>query len=145
MILDQPDVRAGSHTQGSRRKQAPGEECRFSCVGAPDPGFTGADLANMLNEAAILAARRNKRRIGMMNWKKRSTELLPVPERRSRVISERKGLVAYHEARPCGVRVSTAPCRSSAQGINHSPRPGRWLYPQPAERRPVLSNPVGAV
>jgi cell division protease FtsH len=71
----------------------------LSVLARRTPGFTGADLANMLNEAAILAARRNKRRIGMSELEEAIERVIAGPERRSRVISEReKRLVAYHEA-----------------------------------------------
>lgn len=63
------------------------------------PGFTGADLANLLNEAAILAARRNLTEISMDEVNDAIDRVLAGPEKKSRVMSEkRKTLVAYHEA-----------------------------------------------
>ena len=63
------------------------------------PGFTGADLANLLNEAAILAARRNLTEISMDEVNDAIDRVLAGPEKKNRVMSEkRKSLVAYHEA-----------------------------------------------
>ncbi|SMC00067.1 membrane protease FtsH catalytic subunit [Thermanaeromonas toyohensis ToBE] len=63
------------------------------------PGFTGADLANLVNEAALLAARRGKKKIGMQEMEEAIERVIAGPEKKSRVISEyEKRLVAYHEA-----------------------------------------------
>jgi len=63
------------------------------------PGFTGADLANLVNEAAILAARRGKKKIGMPEFDEAVDRVIAGPERKSRVISKReREIIAYHEA-----------------------------------------------
>ncbi len=63
------------------------------------PGFSGADLANLVNEAAILAARRNKKATGMQELREAIEKVLLGPERRSHVLSkEEKKIIAYHEA-----------------------------------------------
>lgn len=63
------------------------------------PGFSGADLANLVNEAALLAARRNKRVVGMSEFEDAKDKVMMGPERRSMVMSEKeKELTAYHEA-----------------------------------------------
>jgi len=63
------------------------------------PGFSGADLANIVNEAAILAARRNKKTIGQDEFQEALEKVALGPERRSRLITEKeKMIVAYHEA-----------------------------------------------
>ena len=63
------------------------------------PGFTGADIENMLNEAAILAARRDLKEIGMGEMEEAITRVLAGPEKKSRIVTEKdKKLVAYHEA-----------------------------------------------
>jgi cell division protease FtsH len=62
------------------------------------PGFSGADLANLINEGAILAARRNKKTIGMSELEEAIDRVIAGPERKSRVMSDReKQLTAYHE------------------------------------------------
>jgi cell division protease FtsH len=63
------------------------------------PGFTGADLANMLNEAALLTARRSKKKIGMKELEDSIERVIAGPEKKSRVMSDsEKKLLAYHEA-----------------------------------------------
>jgi cell division protease FtsH len=63
------------------------------------PGFTGADLANMINEAALLSARRNKKKIGMKELEDSIERVIAGPEKKSRIMSEEeKKLIAYHEA-----------------------------------------------
>lgn len=63
------------------------------------PGFTGADLENMMNEAAILAARKGQKQIGMDELEEAITRVIAGPEKKSRVLTEKdRRLVAYHEA-----------------------------------------------
>ena len=63
------------------------------------PGFTGADIENMMNEAAILAARKDSKEIGMAEIEEAITRVLAGPEKKSRIITDKdKRLVAYHEA-----------------------------------------------
>ncbi len=63
------------------------------------PGFSGADLANLINEGAILAARRNKKTIGMLELEEAIDRVIAGPERKSRVMSEKeKEITAYHES-----------------------------------------------
>ena len=63
------------------------------------PGFSGADLANLVNEAAILSARRNKKLIGMEELAESIEKVILGPERKSRAINEKeKNIIAYHEA-----------------------------------------------
>jgi cell division protease FtsH len=63
------------------------------------PGFSGADLANLVNEAAILAARRNKKTISLSEFEEAIDRVIAGPERKSRIISEKEKMItAYHEA-----------------------------------------------
>jgi cell division protease FtsH len=75
-----------------------GDDVDVEVLARRTPGFTGADLANLVNEAALLAARRNKREINMEEMEDAVERVIAGPEKKSRVISdyERK-LVAYHE------------------------------------------------
>ena len=67
-------------------------------VARQSPGFSGADLANLVNEAAILSARRNKKVIGMSEFTEALERIVAGPERKSRVISDaEKRIIAYHE------------------------------------------------
>ncbi|MDR3288483.1 MAG: ATP-dependent zinc metalloprotease FtsH [Peptococcaceae bacterium] len=68
-------------------------------LGRRTPGFTGADLANLVNEAALLSARRNEKEIGMRSMEDSIERVIAGPEKKSRVISPyEKKLVSYHEA-----------------------------------------------
>ena len=68
-------------------------------LGKQTPGFSGADLANLVNEAALLTARRNKKLIGMSEFEEAIDRVIAGPERRSRIISQKeREMTAYHEA-----------------------------------------------
>jgi cell division protease FtsH len=101
VTMDRPDVRGRMeilkvHVRG--KPVAP--DVDLENVARQTPGFVGADLENVVNEAAILAARRGKRSIGMSELQEAVERIgLGGPERRSRLISEReKRITAYHEA-----------------------------------------------
>ena len=71
----------------------------MSVLARRTPGFTGADLENLMNEAALLSARRNKKSIDMPELEEAITRVIAGPEKKSRVMTEReRRLVAYHEA-----------------------------------------------
>ncbi len=83
------------HAQG----KALAEDIDLKIIAKRTPGFTGADLANLLNEAALLAARRNKLKIDMDDLEDAVERVIAGPEKKSHSISERdKKLVSYHEA-----------------------------------------------
>ncbi|GAB4475127.1 MAG: ATP-dependent zinc metalloprotease FtsH [Anaerolineales bacterium] len=100
VILDRPDMRGREailkvHTRG--KPLAP--EVDLAVIARSTPGFVGADLENLVNEAAILAARRNKKMIGQAELEEAIERVIAGPERKSRLISaEEKRIVAYHEA-----------------------------------------------
>ena len=74
-------------------------EADLSVIARRTPGFSGADLANLINEAALLAARRNKKSVEMPELEEAIDRVMAGPERRTRVISEEeKKIVAYHES-----------------------------------------------
>jgi len=75
------------------------KEVDIMTIARRTPGFSGADLANLVNEAALLAARHNKSAIGMQEFEAASERVIAGPERKSRVISEyEKRIVSYHES-----------------------------------------------
>ncbi len=81
------------------RKVAVGEEVRVDWIARGTPGFSGAELANLVNEAALFAARSNKEIVGMEEFEKAKDKILMGAERRSMAMSdEQKRLTAYHEA-----------------------------------------------
>ena len=100
VVIDRPDRRGREaileiHVRGKPLAQ----DVDLSVLARTTPGFTGADIENMANEAAILAARRNKRAINMDEFQEAVERVIAGPERRSRLISdEEKQIIAYHEA-----------------------------------------------
>ncbi len=100
VILDRPDMRGREailkvHTRGKPLAS----DVDTSTLAKATPGFVGADLENLVNEAAILAARKNKKSISMRDCEEAIERVLLGPERKSRLITpEEKRLIAYHEA-----------------------------------------------
>jgi len=71
----------------------------FKTIAKQTPGFTGADLANLFNEASLLSARHNKKKISMFEIEQAIERVIAGPEKKTRVISEKeKNIIAYHEA-----------------------------------------------
>lgn len=99
------------------------------------PGFTGADLENLLNEAALLAARKNKKRIDMDDIKEATFKVVVGPEKKSRVMSEKeKKLTAYHEAgHAIAVRVASTTDKVDRVSIIPSGRAGGYTAHKPDE------------
>jgi cell division protease FtsH len=99
VILDRPDMKGRVailkvHTKGKPLDKVVDVEG----IARQSPGFSGADLANLVNEAAILSARRNKKVIGMSEFQEALERIVAGPERKSRVISDaEKAIIAYHE------------------------------------------------
>ncbi len=101
VVLDRPDVRGRRAILDIHVRGKPlAEDVDLDVLARATPGFVGADLENMVNEAAILAARRGKRRISMREFEEAIERVaLGGPERRTRVIGEeQRKLTAYHEA-----------------------------------------------
>ncbi|MFA5084105.1 MAG: ATP-dependent zinc metalloprotease FtsH [Candidatus Paceibacterota bacterium] len=100
VILDMPDINDREailriHCRG----KSLGKDIELKQVAIRTPGFSGADLANLVNEAAILAARQNKKIINQEDLFNSIEKVILGPERRARVISQKeKELIAYHEA-----------------------------------------------
>ncbi len=100
VVLDRPDVRGREAILKVHIKGKPiAPAVNMSVLARSTPGFVGADLENLVNEAAILAARRNKKVIEQSELEEAIERVIAGPERRSRLISEEeKRIVAYHEA-----------------------------------------------
>lgn len=100
IVVDKPDVKGRGeilkvHTRGKPLAKG----ISLEVLARRTPGFTGADLSNLVNEAALLAARRNKKRIEMGELEEAVERVVAGPERKSKVISDKeKKLTAYHEA-----------------------------------------------
>jgi cell division protease FtsH len=100
VVVDRPDYAGRSEIlKVHARGKTLGKDVDLDKIARRTPGFTGADLSNLLNEAAILAARRNLTEISMDEVNDAIDRVLAGPEKKDRVMSEkRKVLVAYHEA-----------------------------------------------
>ena len=97
--IDAPDLNGRRAILSLYAAQKPlAEDIDLDVVARQTPGFTGADLANLLNEAAILAARRKQASIGSEDLEEASLRVMAGPEKRSRMITpEEKAIIAYHE------------------------------------------------
>jgi cell division protease FtsH len=100
VVIDAPDVKGRVailevHTKGKPLDK----DVALDNLAKRTPGFSGADLANLVNEAAIMAARQNKKRVGMPEFEEAIDRVMMGPERKSRVRSVRENeMVAYHES-----------------------------------------------
>ena len=100
IVVDKPDVRGRLailkvHTKGKPMAK----DVDLDIIARRTPGFTGADLSNLVNEAALLAARRDKHKVGMTEMEEAIERVIAGPERKSHVMSEEeKRLTAYHES-----------------------------------------------
>jgi cell division protease FtsH len=99
VVLDRPDIRGRTEILNVHIKGKPLDKTvDIEAIARRSPGFSGADLANLVNEAAILAARRNKKAVGADEFNEAIDRVIAGPERRSRIITEEeKGIIAYHE------------------------------------------------
>jgi cell division protease FtsH len=100
VVLDRPDMRGREAILQVHVKGKPlANDTDLKVLARSTPGFVGADLENLVNEAAILAARRNKKAIDQSDLEESIERVIAGPERKSRLISaEEKRIIAYHEA-----------------------------------------------
>lgn len=100
VVVDAPDVNGRKEILKVHMRGKPiEEEVNLEVLARRTPGFTGADLANLTNEAALLAARKNQKKITMADLESSIERVIAGPEKKSKVISEKeKWLVCYHES-----------------------------------------------
>ena len=100
IVMDLPDIKARQAILEVHSKRKPlAKDVVMRVIAERTPGFSGADLSNLLNEGAILAARKDKKEIEMADLVEAIEKVMMGPERRSRVINEKeKKITAYHEA-----------------------------------------------
>ena len=100
VVLDRPDVRGREAILKVHVKGKPlSPDIDLAVLAKSTPGFVGADLENLVNEGAILAARRNKKVVGQLEFEEAIERVIAGPERKSRLITpDEKKIVAYHEA-----------------------------------------------
>ncbi|HVV68706.1 MAG TPA: ATP-dependent zinc metalloprotease FtsH [Gammaproteobacteria bacterium] len=100
VVVPLPDIRGREQILTVHMRKVPlANDVKPAAIARGTPGFSGADLANLVNEAALFAARSNRRLVGMEEFEKAKDKLMMGAERRSMVMSEeQKKLTAYHEA-----------------------------------------------
>ena len=99
IVVDRPDIKGRTEILKVHVKGKPmGPDVNLDVIAQRTPGFTGADLSNLVNEAALLTARKDKKVINMPEMEEAAERVIMGPERKSRVISDKeKRLTAYHE------------------------------------------------
>ena len=138
IVIDLPDIKGRKAILQVHAKEKPlAKEVDLVTIAKGTPGFSGADLANLINEAAILAARRNRKDITLKELEDAADRTMAGPERKSRVISTKeKEITAYHE----GGHALTAKMLPNADPVHKVsivPRRmiGGWTRLLPAEDR----------
>ena len=141
VVVGLPDVRGREQILKVHMRKVPlGDDVDAAVIARGTPGFSGADLANLVNEAALFAARGNKRLVGMSEFEKAKDKIMMGAERKSMVMSEsEKEMTAYHEAGHAIVgrlvpehdpvyKVSIIP-RGRALGVTmYLPEQDRWSH-----------------
>lgn len=99
IVVDRPDIKGRTEILKVHVKGKPiGQDVNLDVIAQRTPGFTGADLSNLVNEAALMTARKDKKAINMPEMEEAAERVIMGPERKSRVISDKeKRLTAYHE------------------------------------------------
>ncbi|KUK47367.1 MAG: ATP-dependent zinc metalloprotease FtsH [Actinobacteria bacterium 66_15] len=100
IMVDRPDLKGRHEILKIHSRGKPlGDDIDLEVLARRTPGFTGADLANLVNEAALLAARHGKKAIDMVELEDAIERVIAGPERKSRIISDKeKRVIAYHES-----------------------------------------------
>jgi cell division protease FtsH len=100
IVIDEPDINGRRAILKIHAKNKPlAEGMDLNIIARETPGFSGADLANIVNEAAIIAARRNRKDISLIEFEDAVDRVLAGPEKKSRVITQKeKDRIAYHES-----------------------------------------------
>ena len=142
IVVSNPDVKARQQIlEVHARKKRLADDVDLSIIARNTAGFAGADLENILNEAALLAARRNKPEIGMDEVEDAMVKVTMGPEKKSKVISDKeKKLVAFHEAGHAVVS-SFLPTQDVVHQISIIPRgmAGGYTMYRPSEDKSFMS------
>ncbi|TLN13754.1 ATP-dependent zinc metalloprotease FtsH, partial [bacterium] len=141
VTLDRPDVRGREAILNVHVKGKPlAPEINLEVIARSTPGFVGADLENLVNEAAILAARRNKKVITQSEFEEAIERVIAGPERKSRLINkDEKRIIAYHEAGHAVV-MNVVPESDPVQKVSIIPRgmAGGYTLSLPTEDRMLM-------
>jgi len=136
VVVNYPDIKGREEILKVHSRNKPlGPDVDLKDIAKTTPGFTGADLENLLNEAALLAARKNKKVITMEEIKEANYKVIMGPEKKSRVISDKeKKLTAYHEAgHAIAVRLVSSTMKVDRVTIIPSGRAGGFTSYKPEE------------
>lgn len=142
VVVSYPDIKGREAILRVHSKNKPlGPDVDLKDIAKTTPGFTGADLENLLNEAALLAARKNLKSITMVEIKEANYKVMMGPEKKSRVISDKeKKLTAYHEAgHAIAVRVVSTTVKVDRVTIIPSGRAGGFTSFKPDEDRQYMT------
>ena len=147
IVVDRPDRKGRKkilevHTRGKPLAA----DLELDVLAGQTPGFTGADLANLINESALLTARKGHREITMVELEEGIMRVIAGPEKKSRVMGEKERLItAYHELGHAIVGHLLPELRPRPQGLDHQPRPGARLHDLAADRGQVPDHPRRAL
>jgi len=136
VVVGLPDIKGREEILKVHSRGKPlGSDVDLKDLAKSTPGFTGADLENLLNESALLAARKGKKEITMVEIKEATFKVVIGPEKKSRVMSEKeKKLTAYHEAgHAIAVRVASTTNKVDRVSIIPSGRAGGYTAHKPDE------------
>ena len=137
IVVDRPDVKGREGILKVHTRKIPlSDDVELAVLARGTAGFSGADLANLVNEAALNAARYNKKVVRMHDFEFAKDKVLMGAERRSMIISdEEKRVTAFHEAGHALVAVLLPHAGSGPQGHDHPARHGARPHPAAAGRR----------
>ena len=143
VVVPLPDIRGREQILKVHMRKVPlAPDVEADMLARGTPGFSGADLANLVNEAALFAARRNKRLVDMDDFERAKDKIIMGAERRSMVMpEEERRNTAYHESGHAVVAQAAAQDRPGAQGHHHPARPRAGRDHAAADRGPLQPGP----
>ncbi len=146
IVVDRPDRDGRKKILEVHTKGKPiAREIDLGALAGQTPGFTGADLANLVNEAALLSARRGRKVVGQDELEEGIMRVIAGPEKKTRLLSEKERLVtAYHEMGHALVAHLPRGLRPGAQDLRDLARPGARLHDLDADRGHVPHDPHAA-
>ena len=143
MTVGNPDIKGREKILGVHARKTPlGPDVDLRIIARGTPGFSGADLANLVNEAALMAARVGRRFVTMEDFENAKDKVMMGAERRSMVLTQdQKEKTAYHEAGHAVVGMTLPLVRSGLQSHDHSARWCAGYGCQPAGNGPAELSP----
>jgi cell division protease FtsH len=145
VMVPNPDITGREKILKVHMRDVPlADDVQPKVIARGTPGFSGADLANLVNEAALLAARRNKRVVSMAEFEDAKDKVMMGPERRTMVMTEKeRTLTAYHESGHAIVALNVPAADPGPQGDDHSARSRAGHGHAAARGRQAVDDPSG--